>query len=152
MYSLAARSPARVMVVHPACGPSAIQPCPCAYARADASFVPRNAAFRAMSSTQVFTISVLEFAPAATKAFRRRMALARSKEKTAKLALPKSERREQASQMPQERRAVTSSSAAELPVAHVFGARRQRLLELRVCRTRRKPCPEIRTRSLRLTS
>jgi hypothetical protein len=29
--------------------------------------VPRNAAFRAMSSTQVFTISVLEFAPAATR-------------------------------------------------------------------------------------
>jgi hypothetical protein len=67
-----------------------------------------------MSSTQVFTISALEFAPAATKAFRRRMALARSKDKTAKLALPKSERREQASQM------VTSSSAAEL-VAHVLG-------------------------------
>ena len=61
--------------------------------------MPRNATFSAMSPTQVFTISVLEFAPAATRAFRRRMALARSKEKTAKLAPPKFERREQASQM-----------------------------------------------------
>jgi len=37
--SLAARSPARVMIVHPSRGPSAIQPCPLAYARADESFV-----------------------------------------------------------------------------------------------------------------
>jgi hypothetical protein len=79
--SLAARSPARVTVHHPFRGPSAIQPCPSAYARADASSVPRNDTFKATRQTQAFTTSVLEFAPAASMALRSRMAFARSTRK-----------------------------------------------------------------------
>src|SRR5215469_11494353 len=68
-------SPFRVRDIQPFLGLSASQPSPSAYARADASSVPCNdISFMAILRTQALSIGTREFAPAATNAFRSRMA------------------------------------------------------------------------------